>query len=191
MASPEPYVPPKRSIKGTVIEISDAFLRTYKLSYENRSNFPKHGFEVELGYTDYSREDRLKTKGFYIGTSLNNYCITDAKGAVVVKPFIFYQRLYMNYYLKYKGEAPGFGTFDYYKKTKYTKERIGISLLASSQLYILKYLILEITAGPGIIAFNTRVPSDVTQTYYPNGKLNLKKYIAPNFIGNVKLGFSF
>lgn len=178
-------------VKVTAIDLQHIYLKNIKAGFEYRKLNSNSGVEIELGYTYYSKEDKLATNGYFASASYNFYVKEYLHHRFVFKLAPFYQCLYMNGYLKYEGHAPFFTDYFEYRKTKYTKERYGISLIRSFQVNVTSRILLEFNVGSGVIVYRTHVPSDVVQKTYRNGVFGGKDYIAPNIIGSIKVGYSF
>lgn len=188
----EPVLLYKRHIiKLNLISLAGINLATLKGSYEYISKDAKTLFETELGYTYFSREEQASTRGFYTGFSVGGYIKNKPRFRTYVKINPFYQKLYMNDYLKYTVYENQNSYYYEYKKTEYTKERSGCSIINGLMYYFNNTILLEANYGFGLIYYKTTVPDDVSQKSFRNGLRYSKEYMSPNFILSLKLGFSF
>lgn len=178
-------------IKFSAVELARVNLRTIKIGHECYFKNGKNGFETELGFTHYSKEDSVSTKGFYTGLYLNRVIGFKRNERYVLKAMFFYQRLYMNSYLLYLDSSPGIGNYYKFNKTKYIKARSGVNFIFSYQKALYKRLIFEINTGFGIIHFKSfKIDSNVVQENYINGLYNRERnFWAPNVILNLKIGY--
>jgi hypothetical protein len=183
----------KHRLKLTLIDQALLFHKSVRISYEYVSAKSLSGWEQEIAYTYFSKEENVEVSGLYIGPSYNKYLLGKRKVIKAIKFMPFYQRIWINHYLNYDVKTDRNGPFSEYhefRKTKYTKERYGLSFISSYQFPITGSIFLEFNTGIGFIKFKTNVPADVTQKTFRNGIANYKEYESLNYLFNIKLGFS-
>jgi hypothetical protein len=181
----------RHRVRLSLAELSYFYMYTVKVGYEYNFINYRSALETELGYTMYSREDSTKASGYYIGLSFNHYLPGKGRNRIIRKINPYYHRVQMNHYLRYDGNLPGFGTYYDYRKTKYLKERYGISLLFCWQHAFGKGYFTEVSSGAGLVLFRTVVPEGVTQKTFRNGAYNSDLQLVPSFLLTIKAGYAF
>lgn len=179
---------PKNSYKITLLDVSYINYFTAKLGYEYRPESKNKGYEIELGYIFYSREEILDVNGYHFGASVNWYTKKRPHSNNSFKLMPFYNIYSVDQYLKYFNEIPNFGSFYEYRMTHYTKERFGLSTLFCAQKKATKNMFLEVNLGIGMMYIHSKVPPQVVQESFRNGLFDSNLNF--NIISNVKLVFT-
>ncbi len=179
----------KERLKINLIDFSQRHLLTIKGSYEFKLRDNRF-LEPELGYTFYSFEDGIQVKGLLIGFSYNRYKFEEGRKPFFIKFNPYYQKIYLQNYLKYDTFLPDFGEYADYRMTRFTKNRYGLNFQIGRQYPLNEHLFFEFSTGLGLEVYNTITPKNVTQKYFRNGNDNSKMGIRPTLLIGVKLGWA-
>lgn len=184
------------NVKINLFDLTQIYNNSARISLEYTPLTRNYSLEPELGYFFFSREDEIRCRGLHTALSAGiNAVMTKFIFGLRLQPF--YDKIYMDGYLKYDTE---YHTFYEYRKTRYVKERYGINFIQSGMFQLSKRIALELNLGLGIIHYTTLVPDKVVQKHYNNGystndrflvPTDTRKFTSTNLITVLKLGYRF
>lgn len=180
-------------LKAHLFEFTDFSLPNINFSVEYF--LQKEGnksVSLDLGYNYYSVDENVKAKGYSIAPKILIYAQNNNERKINAFAFgIYYQKTFMNDYLKTTRNLPGLGNYYFYEKMKYQKIRTGISLERVVQFSIFEKIFAEIAYGIALVNFQTKVPERVSQNTFVNGLVFQKTYNGITPLFSTKVGYCF
>lgn len=182
---------PKYKLKLSIFDQSYFSLPTIKIHGEMRltkSANPLYG-QIDLGYNFNSQDEMISARGYYTGLRLNNYLPIVFRYQTVISYGFFYQRSYLNNYLKVSKILPGLGEYSEYEKMDFQKERYGFTIDLQKHIPLFDRIFFEYGFSGGIMFMQTITPDRVTQYTFVNGTYKEKKVVTPAIGFSLKIGY--
>ena len=179
-------------VKANLFKLSDFSLPNINFSAEYfLKNGGSNSVSLDLGYTYFSIDENTKAKGY---TFSPKFLIYNGNKLNRINAFaigVFYNKTFINDYLKTTKNLNGLGNYYEYEKLKYQKVRMGISIERVVQFSIFEKVFAEISYGLALVNFQTKVPQKVTQSTFVNGLILQKTYNGITPLFSTKIGYCF